>query len=226
VAGLPADYDELKKLNIPILGDSAESAGSKYKGEYIGTQALMHSFSLHRSKIISSGEGGIITTNDKQCYELLCSYINHGYDNSKLPWEYKHKTLGLNFRMSNIHAALALSQLGRLDEYVKHRRKMAQIYDNLLEDKIDIQKYNKEIFYHNYFFYGVLVNNRDQIVKQMNDIGITVKTWAAIASQECYKQQDPPISKYIADHILLLPIHNQITEEQIQYTAKALIQLL
>src|SRR6056300_849763 len=92
----------------------------------------MHTFSLHRSKLFTCGEGGMITTNSDICNELLRSYINHGYDMSKEPWDYKHKTLGLNFRMSDIHAAIALSQLSRLDSYVEHRRAIAKVYDKKL----------------------------------------------------------------------------------------------
>ena len=226
VAGLPVNYDALAKLGIPIIADSAEAAGAKYKGKYVGTQALMHTYSLHRSKLISSGEGGVITTNSKECYDLLRSYSNHGYDFNKKPWEYKHKTLGLNFRMSDVHAALALSQLDRLDEYVTHRRNIAELYDSLLQEKVQLQKYDKELYYHNYFLYGVLVKDRDRIVQQMNDLGITVKTWSTIASQECYNRVDPPVSKEIADQILLLPIHNQLTLDEAQQVARTLIQLI
>lgn len=226
VAGLPVDYDALKSLGLPIIADSAEAAGAKYKGEYVGSQALMHTYSLHRSKLISSGEGGVVTTNSKECYDLLRSYSNHGYDFDKLPWEYKHKTLGLNFRMSDVHAALALSQLNRLDEYVEHRRSIARVYDSYLSDKVQLQRYDKDVYYHNYFLYGVLVEDRDRIVQQMNDLGIVIKTWSTIASQECYGRIDPPISKEIADKILLLPIHNQLTEEEAIDVANTLTKLL
>jgi len=226
VAGLPVDYDALKTLNLPIVADSAEAAGAKYKGKYVGTQALMHTYSLHRSKLISSGEGGVITTDSKECYDLLRSYCNHGYDFNKRPWEYKHKTLGLNFRMSDVHAALALSQLNRLDYYVEHRRNIARAYDRVLADKVQLQIYDKDKYYHNYFLYGVLVENRDQIVQQMNDLGIVTKTWATIASQECYNREDPPISKEIADKIVLLPIHNQLTSTEANTVAETLIKLL
>lgn len=226
VAGLPVDYDRLNSLGLPLVCDSAESAGAKYKGKYVGTQALMHTYSLHRSKLISSGEGGMITTNDKQCYDLLKSYCNHGYDFSKKAWEYKHKTLGLNFRMSDVHAAIALSQLNRLDEYVSHRREMASVYDSILTNHVIIQTHNKDDYHHNYFLYGVLVNDRDRIVEELNSCGIVVKTWSAIASQECYNRIDPPVSKEIADRILLLPIHNQITKEEVVYVANTLIELL
>jgi len=226
VAGLPVDYDVIKSLGKPVVSDSAESAGSKYKGAYVGTQALMHTYSLHRSKLISSGEGGVITTNSKECYELLKSYSNHGYDFNKKSWEYKHKTLGLNFRMSDVHAALALSQLKRLDYYVEHRRTIANLYDTLLQDKVRLQEYDRSKYYHNYFLYGVLVDDRDRIVETLNQKGIVTKTWSAIASQECYRRVDPPISKKVADSILLLPIHNKLTYDEANLVADTLLNIL
>jgi dTDP-4-amino-4,6-dideoxygalactose transaminase len=224
-AGLSADYDELKKLNIPIIADSAESAGAKYKGAYVGGQVLMHTFSLHRSKLITCGEGGMITTNDDLCNELLRSYINHGYDMSKESWNYKHKTLGLNFRMSDVHAAIALSQLNRLDDYVEHRRTIAKVYDNKL-GKLEKQVFDSLKYHHNYFLYGVLVEDRNRIIRKLNELGIVVKAWASIAGQECYQRLDPEISKYVADRVLLLPINNRTTIEEAEYVSKTILSLL
>lgn len=226
VGGLPVDYDKLKELNLPIIADSAESLGAKYKGEYIGTQAMMHTYSLHRSKVISCGEGGMITTNNKLFATLLKSFSNHGYDLGKEPWEYKHTSLGLNFRMSDVHAALAYSQLKRLDEYVEHRRNIASIYDKKLKGKVKLQKHDTETYYHNYFFYGVLVENRDRIVREMNSRDITVKTWSTIASQKCYGQEDPTVSELVANGIILLPIHNQLKPQEAEYVADTLLSLL
>ena len=79
VGGLPCDYTRLKKLNIPTIADSAESLGSTIDGEVIGSQASMHCFSLHRAKIVSCGEGGIISTNCDDLNSAARSFLNHGY---------------------------------------------------------------------------------------------------------------------------------------------------
>lgn len=223
VGGLSCDYDELSSLNIPIIADSAESAGSKYKGNYVGTQALMHCFSFHRSKIISCGEGGMVTTNNEEVYKLLKSYCNHGYDLNKKSYQYIHKTLGLNFRMTDVNAALGVKQLERLDEYVNHRQQIAKIYDETLHF-LNKQEYDKQIYDNNYFLYGVLVDPkmRDSIVEKMLSNEIITKTWSSIASQECYSQIDPINCKTIADSVILLPIHNQLTVNEAEHVANKL----
>ena len=139
VGGLSCDYDELKKLKIPIIADSAESIGATYKNNYVGSQADLHCFSLHRAKIITCGEGGFITTNNKEIYNLLNSYINHGYDEKKKSYEYVHKTLGLNFRISDVQAAIARIQLKKLDQFVKSRREIASLYNSKLENYVTLQ---------------------------------------------------------------------------------------
>jgi len=79
VAGLPVDYDELKKFKLSILADSAEAIGARYKGEFLGSQADVHIFSLHAAKTITAGEGGVITTNDTELYDIMKSISNQGY---------------------------------------------------------------------------------------------------------------------------------------------------
>lgn len=213
VGGLPCDYDSLMNLGIPIIADSAESAGSKYKNKYVGSQCPIHCFSLHRSKIISCGEGGIITTNDENIYTLLKSFINHGYDLTKKSYEYKHNNLGLNFRMCDVNAAIANSQLNRLDDYVKIRQNIANFYLENLPEYVETQKFDSLNYDSNYFFFGILVdkNKRERIINKLYSKNIQVKTWSTLASQNCYKQKDLIVSSDISERIILLPIHNKLT---------------
>lgn len=218
VGGVPCDYDKLNSLNKLIIADSAESLGSTYKGKYIGSQAMIHTFSLHRSKIISSGEGGLITTNNDKIARQLRSIINHGYDLSKESWEYKHDNFGLNFRISNVNAALAYSQLKRLDFYCSHRNELSQLYKEKLKDLegLKFQSFSDEIV-SNYFLFGVLVNPniRDQIVISMNNKGIVTKTWPSLSTLDCFKQEPLEVSQKIADSIILLPIGNKTSKEEV-----------
>jgi len=217
VGGLPVDYDRLMALGKIVLADSAESMGSTYKGRKIGSQAHIHTFSLHRSKIISSGEGGLITTQDEDLANLVRSFINHGYDLNKRSWEYKHNTFGLNCRISNVNAALAFSQLKRLEEYVKHRNKLAEIYKNRLIGRgfqfQQIPPYSET----NYFLFGVLVNSkfRDSLVELMNDSRVIVKTWPSLSTLDCYNRSPLENSEQIAKSIVLLPISNKTSEKEV-----------
>ena len=222
VGGLPVDYDRLLSLGKIILADSAESLGSKYKDKFVGSQANIHTFSLHRSKIISSGEGGLVTTNNKELADAVRSFINHGYDLNKKSWEYKHNNFGLNCRITNINAALAYSQLQRLDEYVEHRNNLASIYLNNLNGIDVIFQEVPEYAFMNYFLFGVLVPSdiRDLLVEQLNESGIVVKTWPSLSTLECYSRNPLPNSESIAKRIILLPISNKTTKEEVLFTCK------
>lgn len=218
VAGLPCDYDELRALGKLVVGDSAESLGSRYKGDLIGGQADIHCFSLHRSKIITCGEGGIVTTNDEELASYIESYISHGYDRDKRSWEYKHSTLGLNFRMTDIEAAIARVQLRKLDKFVEHRNKLAKIYSDELSDRFELQEFDRQVYQSNYFMFGIVDRGQSNanIIEHLNRQNIVAKAWASIAGQPCYGRVDPAVSKLLADHMVLLPIANATTESEVE----------
>lgn len=218
VGGLPVDYDKLKKRKIPILADSAESLGSLYRNQPIGSQADIHTYSFQRSKIITSGEGGMISTNDTILAELCRSFINHGYSSDKKSYEYVHPNFGLNFRMCDVEAALLYSQIDRLPEYIDRRNQIANIYNEKLT-RFKTQKI-PENTRSNYFFFGILTNpdKRNKLADYLIDNGISVKCWTSIHQQKQWKAQKLlPNATHISQSNILLPIHNKITDLEIQY---------
>ena len=122
--GLPVDFDAFKELSsetgIPFISDSAESYGSIYKGNLVGSQANAHSFSFFANKNITTGEGGAILTNNIT-YDNKAKLIrSHGIVRNKSKhWEYKMNILGYNFRLPDINCALGISQLSKLSKFVK-----------------------------------------------------------------------------------------------------------
>jgi perosamine synthetase len=218
VGGLPVDYDKLKKRKVPILADSAESLGSLYNNKLIGSQADIHTYSFQRSKIITSGEGGMIATNDTALAELCRSFINHGYSNNKKSYEYIHPNFGLNFRMCDVEAALLYSQIDRLSEYVERRNQIANIYNKELTD-FKTQTISKNTL-SNYFFFGILThpNKRNKLADYLIANDISVKCWTSIHQQAKWKTQKLlPNSTHISQSNILLPIHNKITDLEIKY---------
>ena len=226
VGGLPCDYAELNKLNIPIVADSAESIGSEIDNRIIGTQADMHCFSLHRAKVVSCGEGGMVTTNSVQLYDLAKSLLNHGYSKNKHSHEYVHDNYGVNFRMSDVNAAIARVQLRKLSKFVSHRNKIADIYKQELDGLVDFQVYNSERFKSNYFFFGIRVEDRARVIDKMYSDGIQVKTWTAVHKQPIWNDVELPSASIICDSVVLLPIHNVITEAEVEYTIQKLKEVL
>ncbi|WP_010097569.1 UDP-4-amino-4,6-dideoxy-N-acetyl-beta-L-altrosamine transaminase [Ornithinibacillus scapharcae] len=137
--GGPADYNEIMKLakehDLIVIDDAAHALGSTYKGEKIGAISDMTMFSFHPVKHITTGEGGVITTNNKAYYDKLILFRNHGITRdprllslSHGPWYYEMQTLGYNYRMTDIQAALGLSQLNRLDAFLLKRKTIANEY--------------------------------------------------------------------------------------------------
>ena len=124
----------LKKKNIFVIEDAAHSFGGNYKsGEKIGSckYSDMTVFSFHPVKSITTLEGGVITTNSKQLYEKLCKLRNHGIEKKKshAQWYYDVNYVGLNYRISDVQCALGISQLKKIDNIMRKRRLISNIYD-------------------------------------------------------------------------------------------------
>jgi perosamine synthetase len=227
VGGLPCDYDALGKLGIPIIADSAESAGARYKGEAVGKQAEVHVFSLHRSKIIATGEGGMITTNNKDLYEAMRRLANHGYGDRR-PWEYVHAVKGLNFRMTDLEASIGIVQLKKLDKYVAERRKKASIYKDIIGDLVEYQREPKYAL-HPYFFFGIIIKeDASRFCAEMFKRNIEVRTWAPVHKQMPYREEpgEFPNADYLSERVVLLPIHNRLSEEDVKTVSGSVVKLI
>lgn len=139
--GQPADLDKIseiaRKYNLVVIEDAAHSLGATYKGRKIGSISDMTMFSFHPVKHITTGEGGVITTNNEDYYNKLIQFRSHGItkDVSKFvnenqgPWYHEMQFLGYNYRMTDIQAALGIGQFTRLDYFINKRQEYAQIYN-------------------------------------------------------------------------------------------------
>ena len=133
-----------KKYKFKIIEDASHAIGGKYLSEKIGKckYSDITVFSFHPVKIITTGEGGIATTNDKKIAEKLDMFRTHGItknekkliNKSHGPWFYEQQYLGFNYRMTDIHAAIGLSQMKRLDKLILKRHEIASIYNSELKD--------------------------------------------------------------------------------------------
>ena len=152
--GQSVDLDPIielaKKYNLIVIEDAAHALGTKYKGNYIGNISHMTEFSFHPVKTITTGEGGIVTTNCEKLYEKLLLFRTHGITrNQKLmndkedgPWHYEQIDLGYNYRITDLQCALGTTQMDKIDFFIKRRKELVNRYNKELSkiDGIIIQK--------------------------------------------------------------------------------------
>jgi UDP-4-amino-4,6-dideoxy-N-acetyl-beta-L-altrosamine transaminase len=173
-SGLSCNLERIKEIadenNLFVIEDAAHALGSKYNNTSIGkcNHSDMAIFSFHPVKHITTGEGGMITTNSKKLYEKLILLRSHGItkrkeylkDSNEGPWHQEMQILGFNYRLSDIQCALGISQLSKLDGFVKKRRGLAKRYDGAFKNnkKIGILK-EKKYQYNAYHLYPILLEN-------------------------------------------------------------------
>jgi len=141
--GQPVDIDGImaiaKKNNLVVIEDGAHSLGATYKGRKVGQTADMTMFSFHPVKPVTTAEGGIIVTNNEEYYKKMLQFRSHGieqvpYSQEKGGWYYEMKDLGYNYRMTDLQAALGVSQMKKLDGFIKRRQQIAITYTEALKD--------------------------------------------------------------------------------------------
>jgi len=232
--GAPLDYERLnsikEKHNLYIVEDAACSIGAIYKGIKVGNQADITIFSLHPRKFITTGEGGIVTTNNKKWADWINSYKHFGMDMSGASREGIHfNIIGTNYKLTNLQAAVGLGQLENIDELLNKRIRLANDYKKLISEK---EKINlpmvlnpKPNCQHSFQTYVVYVENRDKAMNEMRHKGIEVQ----IGSYSLHKHRafnnnsnveiigDLKNSKWCFNHALALPLFNDLTFELQKY---------
>lgn len=131
-----------KKYNLIVIEDAAHALGTKYKEKYIGSISDMTAFSFHPVKTVTTAEGGMITTNSKEIYEKLLLFRTHGITRNKEfminknegPWYYEQIDLGYNYRITDLQCALGISQIKKLNNFIKRRKELVKMYNEHLFD--------------------------------------------------------------------------------------------
>ena len=211
--GFPVKIDELveicSKWSIPIVEDAAESIGSTYRNKYTGSFGLMGVFSFNGNKIITSGGGGAIVTNDvelakKAKYLTTTAKIPHAY-------EYIHDELGYNFRMPNLNAALACAQLENLDSFIEEKRILAKEYSKFYEgSQIKFREEPAESR-SNYWLMCIELENlkqRNHFLAETNQAGVMTRPiWQLMYKLEMYKncfRDDQKNAEFLENRIVNL----------------------
>ena len=227
--GNPLDYRRLKEIksrySVFIVEDAACAIGAEFDGTKVGTTADITVFSLHPRKFITTGEGGIITTEDKSLAEWMSSYKHFGMDMANVSREgVKFRMAGTNFKLTNIQAAIGLGQMSVIDTLLERRRLLAGHYNDLLSwvKGVTVPAVTPG-GRHSYQSYCVFVESRDQIMKTMREEGIEVQIGTyALHMHEAFRDTgrftvhgEMAGSRYAFGHCLTLPLYHDLkTEEQ------------
>ena len=207
-----------KKHNLKIIEDSAQSLGSTYKGKHTGTFSDLGCCSLYPGKVMTSGEGGFVVTNNKKLQENLRMIRNHGMLHGN-----DTRTLGLNLRLPEISAAIASIQIKKLPTFLKKRQKNAKILSELLSTtKISTPKERKNEKV-NWYLYTIAIKKRDLLIKKLNSkgIGATAYYVTPVHKTPFYKKNIKlPNTDWAAAHVLSLPIHPLVTNQNLHQMAK------
>jgi perosamine synthetase len=190
--GTPVDMDPLikicKKYDIKIIEDACEALGSEYKGKKVGSLGDIACFSFNGNKIITTGAGGALVTNNEKLAEKAKYLTRQAKDD---PVDYVHHEIGYNYRMSNVLAAMGVGQLEKLDEYVKIKRKNHAKYVEKLSGSLYDIYMEPKFCKSNYWFYNLQVKDfveRDEISLRLKKNGIQARTaWSLIHLQRPYK---------------------------------------
>lgn len=222
VLGRSADMEKLKEIseeyNLTIIEDAAGAFNSKSRENYMGTIGKLGCFSLQSNKIITSGQGGIIVTNDDKSYEVIRRLRDFGRFSNK---EFIHETEGYNLKFNDLSAALALAQFRKINERKEMLLKQREIYEKELRDleEISFFKYSKgEIP----LWIDVICKERTNLVDFLKKSEIYAREcWPSVHKNPPYKSQgedsDFPVSSYISDNCLWLPNGPAISEDNIKY---------
>jgi perosamine synthetase len=176
--GMAVDYDAFAALaretSVPFLADSAESLGAEYKGAKIGPQALAHSFSFYANKNITTGEGGMVVTNDGALADTLRILRNQGQEG-----RYNHTWLGHNYRMTDVAAAIGIEQLRRAEWLLTEKSRLAGRYDAAFAALAGVEPplVAPHATRHSWYMYSIRVapDIRDALVRHLNDRGIDTR---------------------------------------------------
>ena len=212
--GFPVHIDKLlvvcEKWNIPLVEDAAESIGSYYKGRHTGSFGLISAFSFNGNKVVTSGGGGCIVSNNESL-AIQAKFLTTTAKEPH-PYEYVHNQLGYNYRMPNINAALACAQLEVLNDYIENKRLLANEYAYFFE-KRGI-KFRKELpdTKANYWLMAIELENnneRDLFLQSTNNSGIMTRPiWRLMFRlpmyKDCYRDEQKN-AKFLEDRIVNIP---------------------
>jgi len=232
IFGHPCDMDEIQaladKYQLKVLEDAAESHGAEYKGRKTGNLADITTFSFFANKNLTTGEGGMVVTNDEKLYNL-CRYHKNMCFPLDAPRNYMHEDIGFNYRISNIHSAIGLAQVEKADEYRDLRIRNARLYKSLLKNVPGIVfQETKEIVLNVHWMNSLVIEptkygrTRDELISELKKNNIDTRLLfvgmhrqPALKKFGCDCSGDYPVTDWLTENGFYLPSGSNLTEQTI-----------
>ena len=219
--GQSADIDPMYEIaeehGISIIGDACQAHGAKYKGNMVGSLGDVECFSFYPTKNMTTGEGGMLTTDSSDIAEKALSIRNHGRQKTK--WGYEHGRIGYNYRMTDISAAIGLEQLKRLPDFIKKRQENARfLSENLKNVEIPYVLADTEHVYHQY---TIKSDNRARLIEVLktNEIGFGIyypKPLHFYDHLRGFGHNNLKNSENLAEKVLSIPVHPAVRKEDLE----------
>lgn len=247
-AGLPADLDEIKdiarKNGLIVIEDACHALGAEYKGRRIGSLSDMTIFSFHPVKHITTGEGGMVLTDNEQFYLKLKAFRHHGIiisnNSSEGPWYYEIQNIGHNFRITDIQCALGISQMNKLDYFIRRRREIAARYNEAFSSMDEIitpqREKERKAAYHIYVIQlktSNLKKRRREIFEALaaENIGVGVHYLPVhlhpyYRNSYGYRKGDFPKAENYYARALTLPLFPKMSPHDVNYVIKTVIKVI
>lgn len=231
VYGYPADMDEIREAaaakGVKVVEDAAESLGATYKGTQTGKLSDAGCFSLYATKVVTSGEGGAISTDDDELADALRLVRNHGQVHG-----YDSRHLGFNYRLPEMGAALASVQMDRLDGFLKARAKNAKYLIERLSP-VDGAKFTQDAGDRTHVFYLFtlsLRDHRDEVKKSLNGAGVGASVYWPVPVHKTplydglgFSKASLPRAETAAGQVLSLPVHPGLSQGDLERVADAFL---
>lgn len=231
--GHPCDMnavmDIARQNNLYIIEDCAEAIGSRFEGQHVGTFGDIATFSFFGNKTITTGEGGMVVTNNKDLYQKSFHLKGQGLTAGR---EYWHDIIGYNYRMTNICAAIGLAQLEQVETFLTKKRQIANWYSQEFAECSNIE-FQPEIgnVYNSYWMCSILVddsNKRDTLRSRLAEKGIETRPffWPVHLMPMYCQNEHFPVAEDLAARGINLPSYPLLTQEQVQFIATEIIRAM
>lgn len=227
--GQPASMDAILKVararGIAVVEDAAEAHGAECDSRRVGSIGDCGVFSFYGNKVITTGEGGMLTTDNPQIYNKARLLRDHAMSDRKRYW---HTEIGFNYRMTNLQAALGVAQMARIHQFLDKRRQVMVWYRNYLGDLPNIRLNPEERLTKNAYWmvclemYGVDEPRREEIMSRLKVAGVDTRPFFyPISDMPMYQRADTPVAHEVSSRGINLPSYTDLSEEDVHYICEA-----